>query len=155
LIATKLYLPQPRPELISRPRLTERLQAGSKQKLTLISAPAGFGKTTLVGGWINQSKRPVAWVSLDAGDNDPARFWSYFIAALQTLQNDLGKHALTMLRSPEPAPIMPVLTNLINDIAAFPGSFSLVLDDYHAIRARSLQESLFFSSSICRRKCRS
>ena len=74
LIATKLSLPQPRAELISRPRLTGRLQVSSKQKLTLISAPAGFGKTTLVGEWINHSKRRVAWVSLDAGDNDPADF---------------------------------------------------------------------------------
>ena len=126
MIATKLYLPQPRPEWISRPRLTERLQASSNQKLTLLSAPAGFGKTSLVGEWINQSERPVAWVSLDAGDNDPARFWSYFIAALQTLQNDLGNDALAMLQSPEPAPLTVSLTHLINDIAAFPGSFSLV-----------------------------
>ena len=144
MIATKLYLPQPRPEWISRPRLTERLQASSNQKLTLLSAPAGFGKTSLVGEWINQSERPVAWVSLDAGDNDPARFWSYFIAALQTLQNDLGNDALAMLQSPEPAPLTVSLTHLINDIAAFPGSFSLVLDDYQAIRARPIHESLFF-----------
>lgn len=144
MIATKLYLPQPRPEWISRPRLTERLQASSNQKLTLLSAPAGFGKTSLVGEWINQSERPVAWVSLDAGDNDPARFWSYFIAALQTLQNDLGNDALAMLQSPEPAPLTVSLTHLINDIAAFPGSFSLVLDDYQAIHARPIHESLFF-----------
>lgn len=122
----------------------ERLQASINQKLTLISAPAGFGKTTLVGEWSNQSKSPVAWVSLDSGDNDPARFWSYLIGALQTLQSNLGKGALAMLQSPEPAPIVVILTNLINDIAAFPGSFSLVLDDYQAIRARSIHESLFF-----------
>jgi LuxR family maltose regulon positive regulatory protein len=124
--------------------LTERLQASSNQKLTLISAPAGFGKTTLVGEWITYSKQPVAWVSLDAGDNDPTRFWSYFIAALQTRENDLGRDALAMLQSPEPAPIMVILTHLINDVAAFPGSFYLVLDDYQVIRARSIQESLFF-----------
>lgn len=124
--------------------MTERLQASSNQKLTLISAPAGFGKTTLVGEWITYSKQPVAWVSLDAGDNDPTRFWSYFIAALQTRENDLGRDALAMLQSPEPAPIMVILTHLINDVAAFPGSFYLVLDDYQVIRARSIQESLFF-----------
>lgn len=144
LLATKLYHPQPRPELISRPRLTERLLASSKQKLTLISAPAGFGKTTLVGEWIIQSKRPVAWVSLDGRDNDPARFWSYFITALRMLDPDLGKNALAMLQSLDSLPIPSILTNLINEITASPDHFSLVLDDYQAIRTRAIQEALFF-----------
>jgi LuxR family maltose regulon positive regulatory protein len=130
--------------LISRPRLTERLLASSKQKLTLISAPAGFGKTTLVGEWIIQSKRPVAWVSLDGRDNDPARFWSYFITALRVLDPDLGKNALAMLQSLDSLPIPSILTNLINEITASPDHFSLVLDDYQAIRTRAIQEALFF-----------
>ena len=83
LLQTKLYIPPPRPGLVSRPRLLERLDAGLHSKLTLISAPAGFGKTTLLSEWIANSERPVAWVSLDEGDNDPARFLAYFVAALQ------------------------------------------------------------------------
>ena len=96
LLLTKLYIPPPRPDLVSRPRLIERLNEGLHHKLTLISAPAGFGKTTLVSEWIAGCDRPVAWLSLDEGDNDPARFLTYFIAALQTLSlakpRDCGKY---------------------------------------------------------------
>lgn len=88
LLRTKLYIPPARPSLVPRPRLTERLNEGMTRKLTLISAPAGFGKTTLLSEW------PLAWVSLDEGDNDPARFWGYFIAALETLQAYVGENAL-------------------------------------------------------------
>src|SRR5512145_1474579 len=80
LLTTKLYIPPARPEFVPRPRLVERLNKGLSCKLTLISAPAGFGKTTLLSEWISQSERGVGWVSLDEGDNDPIRFWSYFIA---------------------------------------------------------------------------
>jgi len=80
LLTTKLYIPPTRPELVSRPRLIERLNAGLHRKLTLISAPAGFGKTTLLSEWVAGCDRPFAWVSLDKGDNDPVRFWVYFIA---------------------------------------------------------------------------
>ena len=130
--------------MISRPRLTERLQASSNQKVTLISAPAGFGKTTLVGEWITEGRRPVGWVSLDEGDNDPTRFWAYFVAALQTLEVNLGKDGLAMLQSLQPAPITTILTNLINEIASFPAPFSLALDDYQAIHSLQIQEGLFF-----------
>ena len=87
ILATKLYIPPPRPEIVLRPRLIERLNEGSVagRKLTLISAPAGFGKTTLVSEWVASCGRPVAWLSLDEGDNDPIRFLTYFIAALQTI----------------------------------------------------------------------
>jgi LuxR family maltose regulon positive regulatory protein len=85
LLTTKLYIPPPRPNLVPRPRLIERLDAGLHRKLTLISAPAGFGKTTLLSEWVSGCGRPVAWVSLDEGDDDPARFLAYFVAALQTL----------------------------------------------------------------------
>jgi len=86
LLRTKLHIPPVRPELVSRPRLIERLNAGLHCKLTLISAPAGFGKTTLLSEWVTGCGQPVAWVSLDKGDNDPACFWAYFIAVLQRVQ---------------------------------------------------------------------
>jgi LuxR family maltose regulon positive regulatory protein len=86
LLQTKLYIPPVRPELVSRPRLIEQLNAGLHRKLTLLSSPAGFGKTTLLSEWVGSCGRPVAWLSLDEGDNDPTRFWAYFIAALQTVR---------------------------------------------------------------------
>lgn len=91
LLTTKLYVPPVPPELVPRPRLIERLNPGLHRKLTLISAPAGFGKTTLLSQWVGGCGRPVTWVSLDKGDNDPARFWAYFIAALQTVQAEVGE----------------------------------------------------------------
>ena len=90
ILATKLYLPPPRPDVVSRPRLTKRLNEGLHRKLTLISAPAGFGKTTLAAEWIAGCGRPVAWLSLDAGDSDPVRFLAYFISALRTIAADIG-----------------------------------------------------------------
>ena len=91
LLATKLYIPRQRHSAIPRSRLTDQLMAGIDQELTLISAPTGFGKTTLLSEWIPQSDRCVTWVSLDEGDNDPVRFWTYFIAALQMLHLEIGK----------------------------------------------------------------
>ena len=109
LLTTKLYVPPIRPEMVSRPRLIEQLNAGLYRKLTLISAPAGFGKTTLLSEWAAGCGRPVAWLSLDEGDNDSTRFWTYLIAALQTIQADaartaVGEAALAMLRSNPPPP---------------------------------------------------
>ncbi len=152
LLQTKLYIPRPRPELVSRPRLIERLNAGLHRKLTLVSAPAGFGKTTLLSEWVAGCGRPVAWVSLDEGDNDPARFLAYLVAALQTVQADVGEAALAALRSPQPPPTESVLTGLINEIAALPGppgaphgrSYILVLDDYHLITTQSIHDGLTF-----------
>ena len=102
LLRTKFYIPPVRPELVSRPHLVERLNAGprSGHKLTLISAPAGFGKTTLLSEWVAGCEQPVAWLSLDEGDNDPARFWVYFVAALQTVQAGIGATSLTALQAP-------------------------------------------------------
>jgi LuxR family maltose regulon positive regulatory protein len=113
-------------------------------KLTLISAPAGFGKTTLLGGWIPTSERCVAWVSLDEGDNDPVYFWAYFIAALQMLHPAIGELALAQFRSPQPAPISSVLTSLVNEIDAFHDDFALVLDDYHVIKTQAIHDGLAF-----------
>ena len=100
LLGTKLAVPPARPDLIARPRLVDRLDARSRHTLTLVSAPAGFGKTTLLSDWLGRSKRPVAWVSLDAGDNDPARFWSYVIAALHTRHPGIGDACSGYLRYP-------------------------------------------------------
>ncbi|MEO8396676.1 MAG: serine hydrolase [Chloroflexota bacterium] len=100
LLRTKLYVPPKRPHLVPRPRLTERLNQGLTRKLTLISAPPGFGKTTTISNWIDQSQAAVAWLSLDDGDNDPIRFWSYFIAALQTMNaEDMARYLQTEHRS--------------------------------------------------------
>lgn len=142
LLATKLFIPPARPNRVSRPRLIEQLNI--LRPLTLISAPAGFGKTTLLSDWIPQSQHCVTWLSLDEDDNDPIRFWVYVVAALQKLRANLGEDALTLLQSPQPPPITGILSTLINDISSFPEDFSLVLDDYHLIRARSIQQALTF-----------
>src|SRR5215468_7354561 len=99
ILATKLYLPRLRPKVVSRPRLLERLNEGLHHKLTLISAPAGFGKTTLVSQWLGGIERPVAWLSLDKGENDPAGFLTYLVAALQTLAATTGAGVLSALQS--------------------------------------------------------
>lgn len=114
------------------------------QNLTLISAPAGFGKTTLVSGWVAGCERPVAWLSLDEGDKDPARFISYLAAALQTINAGIGEGLLAALQSPQPPSIESILTALLNDIAAIPDNFVLVLDDYHVIDAKSVDQALDF-----------
>jgi LuxR family maltose regulon positive regulatory protein len=150
LLHTKLYIPPIRPELVSRPRLIERLNGGLSRKLTLISAPAGFGKTTLVTQWLKRAQCPSTWLSLDESDNDPTRFLVYFVAALQAIEprqesaNTIGQGALSALRSPQPPPIEAVLTPLINEIATIPDRIILVLDDYHLIDAQSIHEALSF-----------
>jgi LuxR family transcriptional regulator, maltose regulon positive regulatory protein len=144
ILATKLYIPPPRAKIVLRPRLIEQLNAGLQRKLTLISAPAGFGKTTLVAEWIRDCGRPIAWLSLDEGDNDPARFLTYFIAALQTIAAGVGEGVLKMLQSPQPPSPEAILTTLVNDIAAIPSDFVLVLDDYHVIETKTVGETLTF-----------
>lgn len=143
LLSTKSFIPQPRPDRVSRPRLTERLNAGLDRKITLIAAPAGFGKTTLLGEWIPQSPRPVAWLSLDEGDSNSVRFWAYVIAALQTLSPQLGEGAKPLISSPG-FPIKSALTVLVNEIHSFEQPFVLVLDDYHAIDSREIDDELSF-----------
>jgi LuxR family maltose regulon positive regulatory protein len=146
LLATKLYIPHPRPDLVARIRLTERLSEalGTQCRLTLISAPPGFGKTTLLSEWISRVACPAAWVSLDEGDNDPVRFWAYIIAALKLILPDVGDHALALLQSPQQSPIESVLIVLINEIASVPNTFVLVLDDYHVIETLSIHNALAF-----------
>src|SRR3954451_20504089 len=120
ILATKLYLPPPRPRVVRRSRLLEPLHAGLHRKLTLISAPAGFGKTTLVSEWVAGCGRPVAWLSLDDADSDPTRFLTYLVAALQTIAPTIGESVVHVLQSSQPPPVESVLTALLNDIAAIP-----------------------------------
>jgi LuxR family maltose regulon positive regulatory protein len=144
LLSTKLFIPRPRKNLVSRPRLVERLNKGLDKKLTLIAAPAGFGKTTLLSEWIPQSPRCVTWFSLDEADNDSTRFWTYFIASIQQLNSDLGESALALLQSLQVPPITSILTTLINDISAFPDAFAIVMDDYHLIDSQAIHDALTF-----------
>jgi LuxR family maltose regulon positive regulatory protein len=154
ILTTKLYIPPPRPEFVPRPRLIERLSEGLYRKLTLVSAPAGFGKTTLIADWgsriadfaSTQSEIKLAWLSLDVADNDPIRFLSYFIAALQQIDPNIGRTVQGMLRAAQPPPIQPLMTALVNEMSA---SFTdtrcvLVLDDYHLIEAKPIDDALTF-----------
>jgi LuxR family maltose regulon positive regulatory protein len=144
LLKTKLHIPPIRSELVSRPRLIERLDTGLHCKLTLLSAPAGFGKTTLLSEWMIQLQDRAAWLSLDEGDNDEARFWTYLVAALQTVQVDLGQDALRFLQTPQQPATQAVLTTLLNEMAALPQDSILVLDDYHLISERAIHEGIAF-----------
>src|SRR5215217_9224433 len=118
ILATKLYVPPPRPEAVPRPHLIERLNEGLRRRLILVCAPAGFGKTTLLSEWVATLPRPAAWLSLDEGDNDPTRFLAYLVAALRTIAPNMGEGVLGALRSPQP-PTESILTALLNEMAAF------------------------------------
>jgi LuxR family maltose regulon positive regulatory protein len=144
ILATKLYIPPPRPKVVLRPRLIERLNEGLHGKLTLISAAAGFGKTTLVSEWVARCQRPAAWLSLDEGDSDPIRFLTYLVAALQTIMANIGEGVLGVLQAPQPPPIESILVTLLNEIATIPDNFVLVLDDYHVMDAKSIDNALTF-----------
>ncbi|HET7271561.1 MAG TPA: hypothetical protein VFI90_10810, partial [Rubrobacter sp.] len=125
----------------------ELLAEGMNRKLTLVSAPAGYGKTTLLSEWRMihlGSEYPLAWVSLEEADNDPSRFLSYLVATLQTVEAGIGDSVLASLRSPQPPPVESVLAALINDIAAVPEEFAVVLDDYHVIEAQPIQGAIAF-----------
>lgn len=143
LLATKFYIPPPPALPVPRPRLLERLDAGLASALTLVSALAGFGKTTLVSEWHHAADRrshPLAWLSLDEDDNDPHRFLDYLIAAVATLQRRIGDTALTLLHSPQPRPPTVLLAALINDLSVLSSPFAFVLDDYHVITAQPIHE---------------
>lgn len=144
LLTTKLHMPPIRRELVSRPRLLERISAGAGRKFTLVSAAAGFGKTTLVAEWLNRVDSPCTWLSLDEEDNDPVRFLTYLIAALQNVDKAIGATAQSLLGAPQLPPIESLMTLLINDIAVTPRPFVLVLDDYHAIRTQSIHDAVEF-----------
>src|SRR5215210_4727387 len=146
LLLTKLSVPSVRASLVPRLRLSERIEEGTERKLTLVSAPAGFGKTTLLSAWTSQmsSGRSVAWLSLDAADNDPARFWRYFVTAVDQLQPGSGETALALLGSPQAPPIEAILTTLLNELADLEADAVLVLDDYHLIESRAIHEALTY-----------
>jgi LuxR family maltose regulon positive regulatory protein len=146
LLATKLHVPRPRAGLVSRPRLSQRLDAGAASTLMLVSAPAGFGKTTLLAEWLADPTfgPSVAWVSLDRGDNDPMVFWRYVFAALGTAEPGIGAHELALLATPQPPPIQQLLTSSLNDLDAAGGQIVLILDDYHLVESREVQEAMTF-----------
>jgi LuxR family maltose regulon positive regulatory protein len=142
LLTTKLYIPPTRPEVVPRPRLIEHLNAGLDRKLTLVSAPAGYGKTTLISAWLHAANVPFAWLSLDEGDNEPVRFFTYLIAALQSIDVEIGHSVQGWLEAPQPPALEQLATTLINEIAAVPRAFVLVLDDQHVITERAIHESI-------------
>jgi LuxR family maltose regulon positive regulatory protein len=145
ILATKLFTPAPRARVVLRHNLIERLNDSSRSRgVTLISAPAGFGKTTLASEWTAGSKRPVAWLSLDDGDNDPARFLMYLVAAVRTVASNIGDGVLGALQSPQLPPVEPLLTALLNDITTAAESFVLVLDDYHVIDSKPVDDGITF-----------
>jgi LuxR family transcriptional regulator, maltose regulon positive regulatory protein len=144
LLLAKLYIPQVRPNIVPRPRLVECLNEGLHRKLTLISASAGFGKTTLVSEWISSSGKPVAWLSLDERDNDPTRFLTYLVTALQTIAQKIGTGVLAALQSSQPPPAESILTTLLNEITTISDNFVLVLDDYHVIDSPPVDQALIF-----------
>ena len=147
ILVTKLYIPPLPAKVVVRTRLLERLDEGLSEgsKLSLISAPAGFGKTTLVSEWLASSKRPTAWLSLDEGDSDPTRFLIYLVSALQTIAPKLGEGAMEVLQaSQSQPPTEAILIALLNEIITIPDPFMLVLDDYHMIDSRAVDQALTF-----------
>jgi LuxR family transcriptional regulator, maltose regulon positive regulatory protein len=144
LLATKLHVPQPRPGFLPRPRLLQRLAEGMADELVLLCTPAGFGKTALLGDWARCSPRPVAWLSLDASDNDPTAFWRYVAAALDGQGVGVGEPLAPLLGGPRPAPPEAVVTALVNTLALHSDQVALVLDDYHLIQARPVHDGLAF-----------
>jgi LuxR family transcriptional regulator, maltose regulon positive regulatory protein len=147
LLMTKLAVPSTRVSLVPRPRLSERLEEGLGPQLILVSAPAGFGKSTLLGTWaaeLSGSGRPMAWYSLDSADNDPAQFWRYFFTAIDLLQPGSGKTALALLGSPQAPPIEAILITLLNELVDLSTDAVLVVDDYHLIESQTIHEALTF-----------
>ena len=146
ILATKLYIPPPRPKVVLRLRLIERLTEGlsSGSKLTLISASAGFGKTTLVSEWIAGCGLPAAWLSLDEGDNDPARFLLPGGGFADHCRRELAMGCWLALQSPQPPATESILTALLNEITTIPDSFILVLDDYHVIDSKPVDQASAF-----------
>jgi LuxR family transcriptional regulator, maltose regulon positive regulatory protein len=142
LLATKLYMPGPRPGQVPRPRLLGRLDEGLARGLVLVCAPAGYGKTVLLADWTRRGGQPVAWLSLDAADNDPARFWRHAVAALDRADPGIGERVAALLGPPAPSSFQGLVTALINELAA--AEALLVLDDYHVIGSPQVHESLAF-----------
>jgi LuxR family maltose regulon positive regulatory protein len=144
-VATKLFAPRPRTDLVPRPRLLGRLDAGlDAGRCSLLSAPAGAGKTSLLAAWLTQLDRPVAWLTLDERDQDAGQVLRYLVAALRTIAPDCGRGALAWLDAPQPPPPEVVVTGLVNDLTALPAPGLLVLDDYHLVRAPDVHAAVAF-----------
>jgi LuxR family maltose regulon positive regulatory protein len=146
LLTTKFYFPPTRPNLVMRPRLTERLDEGIKVPLTLVSAPAGYGKTTLLSEWRAGVGRDVqaVWLSLDDEDNDPSHFWFNLTAALENMSSGVVSNTISLLQSPQPLPSKTIATTLLSDLDIFPNDLVLILDDYHLIENGDIQQGLAF-----------
>jgi len=143
-LTTKLFLPPARQTLVDRPVLLEQLTEGLRGKLTLVSAPAGFGKTSLVAAWRKKCETPLAWVSLDEEDNEPLRFLDYLIGALQMVDEELGDESAELLRRSSAPPVKVVLTSLLNEINAYDKEFVMAFDDYHVITEHGIHEALSY-----------
>lgn len=146
LLSTKLYIPRARPDAVERLHLVEKLLAGMNRpgSLLLLSGPAGFGKTTLLSQFVSQLQHPAAWVSLDEGDNDPIRFWTYLLTACQTVQSGFGEMVLALLRPPQTLPDEVIPTILANEVSSLAVELVLVLDDYHTIQNPSIHAAIAF-----------
>src|SRR5512136_25702 len=151
LIRTKLHLPFTRSELVPRPRLQEQIAQGLRGPLTLITAPAGFGKTTLVASCVTSSGMPIAWLSLEKDDNQVERFLNYLVAALQEADHTIGSEAAQLLSAAQQAPLEAVVTSLINDLDTAGGEIVLVLDDYQFISSQAVHEGVAFLLEHCPR----
>lgn len=143
-LMTKLYLPPARQTLVQRPVLLDQLKDGLRGKLTLVSAPAGFGKTSLVAAWRKDCETPLAWVSLDEEDNEPLRFLDYVIGALQMVDNELGDQTAELLHRSNTPPLKVVLTSLLNEINAYDKEFVMAFDDYHVIHEHGIHDALSY-----------
>ena len=144
LLNTKLMPPRLHSAVVQRGDLLVRLDAGLTRKLTVVAAPTGFGKTTLVSQWIASRDVSSAWVTLDANDNDPSRFWAYVVSALRTFDSSLGKTTRAALTTYQPPSFQSLLTPLINDLTRLTKPCALVLDDYHVITSSEISEGLSF-----------
>jgi LuxR family transcriptional regulator, maltose regulon positive regulatory protein len=144
ILVTKLFIPRPRPDVVPRPHLVAQLNGGLQRKLSLVCAPAGFGKTTLVSEWVEGMGLPVAWLSVDDGDGDPGRFLLHLVAAVRTVAPEIGEVVLGALQSPQPPSPEAALTALLNEVVALSERFVLVLDDYHAIDSEAVDGALAF-----------
>jgi len=138
MLLTKLHIPSAGNIVVHRAELFEKLNAGLSRKLILVSAPAGFGKTTVVSDWIDQNKIPTAWFSLDNRDNDPADFLSYIISGIQSIHSAFGQGALRLLNSPNKPSVESIASLLINEILNINQNFILVLDDFHLIKSNEV-----------------
>jgi ATP/maltotriose-dependent transcriptional regulator MalT len=144
LLATKLRVPRSRRDVLVRPRLLDRIEEAAARELLLVSAPAGFGKSTLLTEWARTTTRPVGWASLDSDDNDPVRLWRYVVAAVEQVHPGLEERVLPLLDTPDQPTPEAVVTAVVNELTAGPSEFTVVLDDYHVIESPAIQTGIAF-----------